>query len=68
MDTNKALAAFFALSQQTRLDVFRLLVKAGSDGLNAGEIASLLDVKQNTMNDTAAQSAISPILMPCALC
>jgi ArsR family transcriptional regulator, arsenate/arsenite/antimonite-responsive transcriptional repressor len=50
MDINKALAAFFALSQQTRLDVFRLLVKAGSDGLNAGEIASLLDVKQNTMS------------------
>jgi DNA-binding transcriptional ArsR family regulator len=50
MDINKALAAFFALSQQTRLDVFRLLIKAGAAGLNAGEIATQLGVKQNTMS------------------
>ncbi len=46
----KAVAAFAALSQPTRLDVFRLLVKAGEDGLRAGEISERLDVRQNTMS------------------
>ena len=50
MDTINALAAFSALSQATRLDVFRLLVKAGTDGMAAGDIAQTLGVKQNTMS------------------
>ena len=54
MDSNKALSAFSALSQPTRLDVFRLLVKAGSDGMPAGEIGERLDVRQNTMSANLA--------------
>lgn len=50
MDTNEALCAFSALSQPTRLDVFRMLVKAGPDGLAAGEIALRIGVRQNTMS------------------
>ncbi len=50
MDLNKTLAAFSALSQQTRLEVFRLLVKAGSQGLLSGEIGQALGVRQNTMS------------------
>lgn len=50
MDTTKSTRAFSALSQATRLDVFRLLVKAGDDGLLAGEIGEKLQVKQNTMS------------------
>ncbi|WP_226780209.1 ArsR/SmtB family transcription factor [Oceaniglobus trochenteri] len=50
MDTNHALAAFAALSQPTRLDVFRLLVKAGPEGMAAGDIGARLDVRQNTMS------------------
>lgn len=50
MDTLKSTQAFSALSQATRLDVFRLLVKAGEDGLLAGEIGEKLNVKQNTMS------------------
>ena len=50
MDKTKALSAFAALSQPTRLDVFRLLVKAGNTGLVAGEIADELDVRQNTLS------------------
>ncbi len=50
MDKIEPTSAFAALSQQTRLDVFRLLIKAGSEGLLAGELADLLDVKQNTMS------------------
>lgn len=54
MDSNKALAAFSALSQPTRLDVFRLLVKAGADGMPAGEIGERLNVRQNTMSANLA--------------
>ena len=50
METNQALSAFAALSQQTRLDVFRLLVRAGVDGALAGEISEQLDVLQNTLS------------------
>ncbi|MEO0752934.1 MAG: helix-turn-helix domain-containing protein [Pseudomonadota bacterium] len=50
MDTNTATLAFAALSQPLRLDVFRLLIKAGADGMQAGDIATTLSVKQNTMS------------------
>ena len=42
--------AFGALGQSTRLDVFRLLVKAGDEGMLAGEISEKLSVRQNTMS------------------
>ncbi|WP_349360258.1 metalloregulator ArsR/SmtB family transcription factor [Stappia sp.] len=54
MDTKRALEALSALSQQTRLDVFRLLVRAGPDGMAAGEIGAALDVRQNTMSANLA--------------
>ncbi|WP_298570577.1 helix-turn-helix domain-containing protein [uncultured Aliiroseovarius sp.] len=50
MDKNHALGAFAALSQSTRLDVFRLLIKAGDAGMLAGDISDTLDVRQNTMS------------------
>ena len=54
MDKDRALTAFSALAQPTRLDVFRLLMRAGDDGMAAGEIAEALDVKQNTMSANLA--------------
>jgi len=50
MDEIQALDAFNALSQSTRLDVFRLLIKAGETGMSAGEIGDTLGVRQNTMS------------------
>lgn len=50
MDKLDSLHAFAALSQPTRLDVFRLLVKAGDKGLLSGQIGERLDVRQNTMS------------------
>ncbi len=50
MDVITALAAFSALSHETRLWVFRLLVQAGPGGLPAGEIAEGLGSRQNTMS------------------
>ncbi len=50
MDKKAALLALASLGQDTRLEVFRLLVRAGADGVPAGEIASRLDTVQNTMS------------------
>ncbi len=44
MDKKQALAALTALAQETRLDVFRMLVESGSTGLAAGELAEALDL------------------------
>lgn len=50
MDTDSALAALSALSQSTRLEIFRLLVRHEPDGLPAGDIARHLDTPQNTIS------------------
>ena len=50
MDEMTAIYLFEALSNDTRLAAFRLLVRAGPDGLPAGEIAEQLGVVQNTMS------------------
>jgi ArsR family transcriptional regulator, arsenate/arsenite/antimonite-responsive transcriptional repressor len=46
MEKTNALAA---LAQDNRLDVFRLLVEAGLEGLAAGDIAQALDLAPNTL-------------------
>lgn len=50
MDQASALGALAALAQEKRLDAFRLLVKAGPDGLAAGEIAAALETPRNTLS------------------
>ncbi|CAN0655022.1 helix-turn-helix transcriptional regulator [Nitratireductor sp. OM-1] len=48
MQKSEAIDALAALGQETRLDVFRLLVRTGPEGLPAGEVAARLGVVQNT--------------------
>jgi len=43
MDEKQALTAFAALSQETRLRIVGLLVKAGPEGLPAGAIGEAMD-------------------------
>ena len=50
MDISKATKALGALSQETRLDAFRLLVRRGADGMAAGDIARTLNVPHNTLS------------------
>lgn len=50
METKQALAAFQALSQDTRLSALRLLVQAGPNGLAAGAIAERLAVQPSTLS------------------
>jgi ArsR family transcriptional regulator len=44
-----AVAALAALAQDHRLDVFRVLVQAGPDGMAAGAVADVLDLAPNTL-------------------
>jgi DNA-binding transcriptional ArsR family regulator len=44
-----AVAALAALAQDNRLDVFRLLVQAGPEGMPAGAVADALDLAPNTL-------------------
>ncbi len=54
MDTNTALTAFDALSQATRLEIFRLLIRSGPEGLPAGEVADAVGGLQNTVSSHLA--------------
>jgi ArsR family transcriptional regulator len=49
METTEAVTALAALAQENRLDVFRLLVEAGPDGMAAGQVAERLDLAPNTL-------------------
>ena len=44
-----AVAALAALAQDSRLDVFRLLVQAGPDGLPAGSVATKLKLAPSAL-------------------
>lgn len=50
MDIENALIAFDALSQETRLKVFRLLVEYGPEGAPAGILSERLGVPHNTLS------------------
>lgn len=49
MDKPDILAALTALSQENRLDAYRMLVQAGADGMPAGEIAAELGLSPNAL-------------------
>ena len=49
MKKTDAVAALAALAQDNRLDVFRLLVQAGPEGMAAGQVADKLDLAPNTL-------------------
>ena len=49
MEKTIAVSALAALAQDNRLDVFRLLVQAGPDGMPAGAVAEALELAPNTL-------------------
>lgn len=50
IDAPKAVEGLGALAHPGRLEAFRLLVKAGAEGLAAGELARLTGAKPNTLS------------------
>src|SRR5712692_6493305 len=49
MEKSNAVAALAALAQDSRLDVYRLLVQAGPEGMPAGAVADALKLAPNTL-------------------
>src|SRR6204780_143345 len=49
MEQIDAVTALAALAQDNRLDVYRLLVQAGPEGLPAGSVASALKLAPDTL-------------------
>lgn len=54
MEKTEAIAALGALAHDARLDVFRLLVRAGPDGMAAGEIARATGAALSTLSANLA--------------
>jgi DNA-binding transcriptional ArsR family regulator len=50
MEKETAIGALPALAQETRLDVFRVLVQAGPEGLPAGAIGAALGIPSATLS------------------
>ena len=50
MEISQAVRSLAALAQESRLETFRLLVRAGTEGLPAGKIAEELGVPAATMS------------------
>ncbi|MEM7398612.1 MAG: metalloregulator ArsR/SmtB family transcription factor [Pseudomonadota bacterium] len=50
MDINEAVDALGGLAQESRLRVFRLLIRAGTEGIAAGEIAKAVGIPKNTLS------------------
>jgi ArsR family transcriptional regulator len=50
MIIKKAVERLSALSQESRLIIFRLLVRCGDEGLSAGEIAEHTGIQSNTLS------------------
>jgi ArsR family transcriptional regulator, arsenate/arsenite/antimonite-responsive transcriptional repressor len=49
MEKSAAIVALGALAQETRLDIFRLLVQAGTEGMPAGHIGARLGLPSATL-------------------
>ncbi|MEM7541257.1 MAG: metalloregulator ArsR/SmtB family transcription factor [Pseudomonadota bacterium] len=50
MEKINAINALVALAHETRLDIFRILVRAGRTGMAAGALARELDVPASTLS------------------
>lgn len=57
VEINIATRSLAALAQETRLAIFRLLVEAGPEGMNAGAIAEAVGVPAATLSFHVAQLA-----------
>ena len=51
MEKTQAVATLSSLAHDQRIEVFRLLVRAGPGGMIAGDIAASLDTRPNTLSN-----------------
>lgn len=50
MEKRNAVSALASLAQDSRLDIFRLLVQAGASGLSAGKISESMGVSPSSLS------------------
>lgn len=50
MDIKSAVLQLSSIAQEARLEIFRLLVQAGQDGLSAGNIGEKLQIPASTLS------------------
>ena len=62
MKSDEVVGALAALAQPSRLELFRLLVRRGPEGLPAGEIASRLGIPPTTLSFHLAQLTRTSLL------
>ncbi|MBW6397774.1 metalloregulator ArsR/SmtB family transcription factor [Roseomonas sp. HJA6] len=55
MEKTAAIQSLAALAQESRLDIFRLLIQAGPEGIAAGQIAESLGLASPTLSFHLAQ-------------
>mgnify|MGYP001817814626 FL=1 len=60
--TRETVAVFHALSQETRLEAYRLLLRYQPFDLTAGDISRLLSVPHNTLSTHLPRSSTAPAL------
>lgn len=63
MEANTAVRSLGALAQATRLEIFRLLVREGPDGVPAGEIGERLAIPAPTLSFHLAQLARAGLVL-----
>ena len=63
MDQKRVIAALAALAQETRLDLFRLLVTRGPEGLPAGVIAERLGIAPSSLSFHLQQLTHAGLIM-----
>jgi DNA-binding transcriptional ArsR family regulator len=64
MNTSSAVDSLAALAQETRLNIFRLLVQNAPNGLPAGEIARRLKLPQPTLSFHLSILAATELIEP----
>jgi DNA-binding transcriptional ArsR family regulator len=64
MKPTQAVSRLAALAQETRLRIFRLLVQAGPQGMNAGAIAEAVTIAPNTLSFHVAHLARAGMVVP----
>src|ERR1700743_698407 len=62
MESTSAIKRLSALAQESRLAVFRLLIKAGPAGVAAGEIARALDITPHTLSAPLTRLATAALV------
>ena len=62
MNTKSAVLLLSSRAQEARLDIFRLLVQAGSDGMAAGVIGEKLQIPPSTLSFHLKELSISGLI------